>query len=287
METIKIAIIGYGFVGKAVAHGFDNDHVEQILIDPLLGTSIEELKGEDITASFVCVPTPMNADGSIDASIVQNTIDYLTENVSGMIILKSTVVPSIIADINRQENPHRHRFVYNPELLTERNANNDFVNPIMHVFGCNSEATANQITDLYETYSNCSPCPIHIMTPEEASFVKYGINSFLATKVAWFNQYYELIQKFGLDYETIIKAIGADNRVSSSHTNVPGPDGRFGFGGACFPKDTNALLAMANNMNSDLSILDSAVVYNNKVRSQYELDSRELAQNVSYKKDVA
>src|SRR5690554_5594772 len=102
METIKIAIIGYGFVGKAVSYGFNNVHVEQIIIDPMLGTSIEELKGEDITASFICVPTPMGADGSINASIVQNTIDYLTENVSGMIILKSTVVPSIIAEINDQ-----------------------------------------------------------------------------------------------------------------------------------------------------------------------------------------
>src|SRR5690554_5540923 len=107
METIKIAIIGYGFVGKAVAHGFDTDFVEQILIDPILGTSIEQLKDQDITASFICVPTPMGNDGSINSSIVTNTIDYLTENVSGMIILKSTVVPSIIADINEQENSHR------------------------------------------------------------------------------------------------------------------------------------------------------------------------------------
>lgn len=285
METIKIAIIGYGFVGKAVAHGFDTDYVEQILIDPILGTSIEQLKDQDITASFICVPTPMGNDGSINSSIVTNTIDYLTENVSGMIILKSTVVPSIIAEINDQENSHR--FIYNPEFLTERNANDDFVNPIMHVFGCNNEVAASHIVNLYESYSKCAPCPIHIMTPEEASFVKYGINSFLATKVAWFNQYYELIQKFGMDYETIIKAIGTDDRISKGHTQVPGPDGRFGFGGACFPKDSSALLAMVDRMNNDLSILDSAVAYNNKVRAQYELDSRELAQNVSYKKDVA
>lgn len=285
METIKIAIIGYGFVGKAVAHGFNHPGVKQIHIDPMLGTSIEQLKDEDIHASFVCVPTPMGNDGAINASIVKNTIDYLMEYVPGMIILKSTVVPTIIQDINGSYGAHR--FIYNPEFLTERNANDDFVNPIMHVFGCNNEVAANHVEALYANYSNCAECPIHVMSPEEASFVKYGINSFLATKVAWFNQYYEMIDSLGFEYNTVINAIGTDDRVSSGHTAVPGPDGKFGFGGACFTKDTAALVSLTDTMNIDMSILSSAVTYNNQVRAQYELDSREKEQNVNYKRKVA
>jgi len=281
MDKIKIAVIGYGFVGKAVAHGFDTEHVEQIHIDPILGTSIEDLKDQNIFASFVCVPTPMGEDGSINASIVKNTIDYLIEEVPGLIILKSTVVPSIIREINDSDGAFR--FIYNPEFLTERNANQDFVEPIMHVFGCNDDYAAHQVQALYDNYSKCEEAPVHVMTPEEASFVKYGINSFLATKVSWFNQYHKFITDFGANYETIIKAIGTDDRVSSGHTKVPGPDGRYGYGGACFTKDCNALISLTKKQNVNMSILETAVEYNDDVRSQYELDDREKEQNVSYK----
>jgi UDPglucose 6-dehydrogenase len=280
MNKICIAVVGCGFVGKAVAHGFDNELVDQIHIDPILGTSIEQLKDQDITATFICVPTPMGESGKINASIVTNTIEYLMENVSGLIILKSTVVPSIIKTINEMDGSHR--FVYNPEFLTERNANQDFVNPFMHVFGCNSELIAMHIENLYTQFSNCNPCPIKVVEPEEAAFIKYGINSFLATKVAWFNQFYELTQKFDLDYDKISSAIGTDPRITESHTKVPGPDGKRWFGGPCFSKDVTALLNMAQDMDSNLSILQTAINENAIGRSQYEMCDREIAQNINF-----
>jgi UDPglucose 6-dehydrogenase len=99
----------------------------------------------------------------------------------------------------------------------------------------------------------------------EASLVKYSINSFLATKVAFFNQLYDLCKVSGADYNLVRQIIAHDSRIGNSHT-VVGFDGDRGFGGACFPKDTNALLEYANKAQQPLTILDAAVEYNKTIR---------------------
>lgn len=276
MRKLKLAVVGHGFVGTAVDSGFNDELCEKMIIDPNYDTSITDLPTNWPDLTFVCVPTPMGDDGSIDSSIVDATLFYLLENVSGLIVLKSTVIPSIIKQYEHYEN-----FIYNPEFLTERNAKYDFKFPFMHVFG-GKPSNCDLLKAYYDRFSHCLPCDVYSMTPMEASFVKYGINSFLATKVSWFNQFYDLVQTMDCDYNTIIDAIGADARVSSGHTKVPGPDGRRLFGGACFTKDTNALMAFSKAMQSELTILEEAITVNNVGRSQYELDDREKAQNVSY-----
>lgn len=277
---IDIAIVGYGFVGKAVSHGFNRENVRQTIIDPYhpMGQDISVLKDKNIKATFICVPTPMGENGVIDANIVEDVMEYLNENVSGLKILKSTVIPDIIAKFANDE-----KFVYNPEFLTERNANDDFINGIMHIFGCSNEDVANEMQVLYHNYSNCNiAMPMHVMTPIEASLVKYGINSFLATKVAWFNQFYDLVNQYGSDYDHIINAIGCDSRVSASHTKVPGPDGQRGFSGACFPKDTAAIYSAAKKNNIELSILKEAIIYNQVLKNNDQIDARANEQNVSF-----
>ena len=270
----SIAIVGYGFVGKAVEHGFTCFDNKLQLIDPILGTDVNDVD-PDTDASFVCVPTPFGEDGSIDASTVISVVAKLALKTNGLIIIKSTVIPSIVKELSDKYD----RVVYNPEFLTERNALHDFVNPPMHIFG-GSDSSTDALYKLYKESSKCKPCPVHKMTAQDASFVKYGVNSFLATKVMWFNQFKELIDGNGSDYDTVISAIGADARIHSSHTMVPGEDGRLGFGGACFPKDTNAFSAFGNGA---MSILDLVIEENNKIRSQYELDEREKVQKVVYK----
>ena len=270
----NIAIVGHGYVGKAVEYGFNTRKNKLTLIDPALyGNSVEDIDKCDI--AFVCVPTPFGADGSIDASIVIDVTNKLIENTTGLIVIKSTVIPSIVKKLSEENS----RVIYNPEFLTERNALEDFVNPPMHIFGGESKATET-LQELYEKYSRCKPAPVYHMSAQDAAFVKYGINSFLATKVMWFNQYKELIDYHGADYDSIISAVGTDPRISHSHTQVPGPDGRCGFGGACFPKDTNALASFAGQ--DHLSILKLVISENNNIRSQYELDDREKEQKVVY-----
>ena len=116
------------------------------------------------------------------------------------------------------------------------------------------------------------------MTGEEASFVKYSINTFLAMKVTFFNQLYDVIGETNANFATIIKAIGADDRIGPSHTKVPGFDGKQGYGGACFPKDVSAFTKYSNK----LTLLEKCVIINNDYRSQYELDNREIEQHVDY-----
>jgi len=273
---MKIAIIGHGFVGKAVDYGFPSDMCEKFIVDPKGGMQIEDIVDEAIDFSFVCVPTPMGHKGSIDSSIIENVVNFLKKNVSGTIIIKSTVTPDIIDKIFSGE--YKERLVYNPEFLTEKSANEDFVNPTMHVFGGSPQVT-NKVEELYKFYSLCKPCPTYHMSAVDASFVKYGINSFLATKVLWFNQFYDVVTSQHGNFGKIVSAITGDPRVGRSHTTVPGFDGKRGFGGACFPKDTSALL---NYAGESMTVLAEVIKANNNYRKNYESDSRELEQNIVF-----
>ena len=270
----KIAIIGHGFVGKAVDYGFSNPKVEKKIFDPIYGTTSEDIKnlkdwGPNLT--FVCVPTPMGDDGDIDSSILDEVMENL-KDIKTLIVIKSTVTPTII-DRYRQTN-----VVYNPEFLTERSACEQFVNPEFHIFG-GTEQACQELDELYEKYSLCTPCMTYYLNKAEASFVKYAINSFLATKVTFFNQLYDACNKYGqVNFNKVIKAVGADDRVSISHTKVPGFDGKQGYGGACFPKDTFAF----SQFSDKLTLLRKAIEINNEYRSQYERDDREKEQNIQF-----
>lgn len=273
---MKVAIVGYGFVGKAVSYGFTGCH--QMKIDPFhFDNDVADLVEWNPDVTFVCVPTPMAEDKSIDASIVKDVVDFLKDNVVGLIVIKSTVTPDNLTLIRTGANADR--IIYNPEFLTERNAQEDFINPRMHVLGGEYSMT-KKLQEIYEQYSLCKPCPVYHMTPEEASFVKYGINCFLATKVLWFNQFYDIVEGAGAsNFTKVINAISEDERVGGSHTRVPGFDGKRGYGGACFPKDTTALVNTYKHM---FPLLEKVIEENNKYRAMYDKDEREIAQGVKY-----
>lgn len=275
-KKIKMAIVGHGFVGSAVDYGFPDSNCTKTIIDPKYGTKVSDLT-DDIELAFVCVPTPMGKDASIDASILVTAVNDLLTYTTGMIVIKSTVIPSIVGDLAK--NP---RIIYNPEFLTEKAANEDFVNPIMHVFGGTSENT-EKLEKIYTKYSSCKPCPVYHMTAEEASFVKYGMNSFLASKVLWFNQFHDIIDQHGGNYATIIKAIGTDSRIGSSHTMVPGHDGRKGYGSACFAKDVPAFIKFAESIGKDFTVLKEVAIVNQNIRNSYgEPLPREKEQHVCF-----
>lgn len=265
---IKIAVVGHGFVGKAVDYGFSTPSVDKIIIDPKYGNSIADIPAT-VDAVFVCVPTPMGNFSIIDEVIEELTKRKLTD--VSTVVIKSTVPPNILSKYSRSG------VVYNPEFLREANANEDFVNPPMHVFGGQYQKV-KKLERLYKRYSLCKPCPIFKVSIEEASVIKYTINSFLATKVMFFNQIYQMSQDNNLDFNKIINAVGSDPRIGQSHTRVPGFDGKFGFGGACFPKDTLAFI----EYNDNLTVLAEAVARNNEIRKVYKLDPREEEQKVVY-----
>ena len=272
--SINIAIVGHGYVGKAVEHGFSTRLVTKHIVDPIYGSTLDDLKGKvRLDAAFVAVPTPFGKDGKIDASIVKEVVRELAY-FGCPIVIKSTTTPDVVEELYFEN----EMVVFNPEFLTEKNALHDFINPPMHVLGGNRKYT-NKILELYESHSQCTPCPVYHMTAKEAAFVKYGINSFLATKVLWMNQFKDIVDQHNGKYNVIANAIGSDPRIGHSHTQVPGPDGRKGYGGACFPKDTNAFSTFALGQ---FTVLDEVIQSNNKYRKQYELDDREKEQKVNY-----
>lgn len=264
----KILIIGHGFVGQAVDYGFSHPKIEKTIIDPKYGTNLDNIDTALFDCAFVCVPTPMGDGGDIDSSIINDTLAKI--NNAKLVVVKSTVPPHIVTKWPAQ-------VVYNPEFLTEKSANEQFVDPPFHILGGDEWAT-EKVENLYTKYSLCSHCPSYHMTREEASFVKYTINTFLAMKVTFFNQLYDVVGETNANFATIIKAVAADTRIGSSHTKVPGFDGKQGFGGACFPKDVSAFTKYSNK----LTLLEKCIIINNDYRSQYELDNREIEQHVDY-----
>lgn len=269
---LKVGIVGHGFVGKAVDYGFPD--AKKSIVDPIYDTTIDQLVDFEPDVTFIAVPTPFGDGGKINSIHVENAVKFLVANCSGLIVIKSTVTPDIVRSLSSISD----RVIYNPEFLTERNANFDFVNPPMHIFGGDYEQ-CEELEKIYQEFSGCAPCPVYFMSAEEASFVKYGINCFLASKVLWMNQFYDVVQNFGgVHFETIAGAMMSDDRIGTTHMQVPGPDGRRGYGGACFPKDTNAFVNFAKTF----STLETVVKENNKYRSKYELDEREKAQHVEY-----
>lgn len=270
-NKLKLAIIGHGFVGKAVDYGFNNPNIKKYIIDPKYNTDIKSLTTEAIDIAFVCVPTPMADDGSIDTTILESVVKYLQ---CKYIVIKSTVTPDIIHKLFTTY----FNIIYNPEFLTEKSANEDFVNPIMHIFGGDYKNTLH-LENIYKEFSSCKPCPVFHMSVIDASFVKYGVNTFLASKVLWFNQFYDIIEKFGGNYGKIIGAITTDSRIGKSHTTVPGYDGKRGFSGACFPKDTVAFYKFTNN---NFTVLKEVILRNQDYRLNYSLDDREKMQNIKF-----
>lgn len=276
----KIAIVGHGFVGKATDAGFINS-VEKFIVDPYLGTTVDDLQKFKPEIIFICVPTPMGDDGSQDYSIVQNVVSELKEKCTDAIkVIKSTVLPSILRKLHDIDS----KVIYNPEFLREKHADDDFINSDMIIFG----GDRNISEKVSKAYLDCSKCKTknHIFTDlETASIIKYSINTFLATKVIFFNEMFEIFNKLGLNdsWEDVIKIISMDKRIGSSHMDVPGHDGRKGFGGACFPKDSLALAKYSLDLDQKMNLLTKAIKINNKIRSSYvELDERESIQNVSF-----
>lgn len=279
MSNLNVAVIGAsGFVGNAVSHGFIRTNLFRI--DPRLGTSITDILDKDIHVAFICVPTPMGDSGQINASIVVEVLEQLSVMTNTLIVLKSTVTPDIVGQFAAKYD----NFIYNPEFLTERNAVDDFIFPIMQVFG-GSRTNTDKLEQIYNDASNCRSSRVFHMSAKEAAFVKYGINTFLATKVLFWNQFFDICQLSDVEYENIIQAIGYDPRINKSHTMVPGPDGRRGSAGPCFAKDVPALIRYSQKLDYDFSVLNNAWNANCDYRNSYDTPmDREIEQHITFKK---
>lgn len=247
-------IIGYGFVGRAVGNALQTKH-RTLIVDPkFTENKISDFLESD--AAIVCVPTPGD---DCDITEVLNVIEQIPVNVP--VLIKSTVTPERLAQIIVQF--PEHKICYSPEFLRAVNSDKDFATQKFMIIG--GDDPNHFWRTLFQTvlldcklYFECSFA--------EASMAKYTVNSFLATKVAFFNQIYDMCKENGADYEIVRQMISHDARIGGSHTLVPGLDGIRGFGGACFPKDTKSFLEYSKNLNKPITILEETVKYNDKIR---------------------
>lgn len=269
---INIGIIGYGFVGQAVANGFQaasNGKDTILWYDKYKdGSSLEKtIKNSEFI--FVCLPTPMRQDESgIDLSIFEEMIPQITkytDNTDKIIVIKSTVTPGTTVKFEKLF--PKSKFCFNPEFLTEANFLDDFINAERTVIGSNNDLVLRRAAVIFkQRFPNSK---LFLTDPTTAETVKYFANAFLSLKVTFANYFYDYCQKLGIKYEEVKKMAAADHRIGDYHLEVTT---LRGFGGKCFPKDLVAIMGEFKKMGVDISLLETMWEYNKKIRKVHDWD---------------
>lgn len=246
--VMKIGIIGFGIVGHAIKHAFDGN-ADFYISDPKLN---EFSNGIDVVYAmsdfiFVCVPTPMTGveGGKINPTIINSVMEELNDlsksiqrDVKPVICIKSTVTPDLLKKY--EEEYTNLRITMSPEYLTEANYLDDMINMRALVVGGKKEDTS-EIVKLFDEHSNCKkPYPIGECDLIASGVLKYMENCFLGLKVTFMNQMYQVLRESGSNdtWENVGKCFHLDKeRMGTSHWQVPGPDGDFGYGGKCVTSD--------------------------------------------------
>ena len=265
---MKLGIIGNGFVGNAIAHAFIP--VMEVKIydkDPnkCFNTLQDVVNDSDVV--FVSVPTPMNSDGVIDLSIVESVFEDIEkcrqESSEAVFVLKSTVVPGTTRKLKKKH--PALPIAFNPEFLTERTSKLDMLTQARIILGGNKKYT-NEVKSLFiQRFMNRTIIETDTVTAE---LVKYMNNTFFATKVSIINEFKLLSDKIGANWQDAMYGFSSDHRIGDSHLHVPGPDGKLGYGGTCFPKDVNALLKFAEKNKITLNTIMGGWITNLHVRPE-------------------
>jgi UDP-glucose 6-dehydrogenase len=266
---MKIAIIGHGTVGKAIAQAYcslnkvfviDKHYSGLVKSDGTFLELNEEIENCDI--GFVCLPYEDSSDGEILLSAIARL-----NRCCRFVVLKSTV------DFEFLRTLEDSKVLLMPEFLTEKNSLEDYKRQTQFIV---SNSTP-EFEDCFRKLHYWNVLEFTSVNRAQAALIKLFRNAFLASKVALFNQFYEIVcasiggptEASNLVWQQIQQAICLDPRIGKSHSNVPGPDGKLGFGGTCFPKDLKLLLDLGKIEGADTSMLKSVEVFNNNIR---ELD---------------
>ena len=263
-----IGIVGQGFVGNAVYQRWKKYYdIETYDLDENKSTSSLHNLVMMCDTIFVCLPTPMKKNGECDLSILESSlfdINTLTEfegKGNKTIIIKSTIPPGTTQQLNKD---YKYlNILFNPEFLTERNAEEDYNNQNRIIIG----GPRPQSTNVVRLFSKVFPKARIIKTNSTyAEMVKYMTNAFLSTKVSFANEIYQLCNEVGADYDKVVEYATLDERLGKSHWMVPGHDGDFGFGGHCFPKDLSALIHLSDKLGTINNVLHATQDTNDEVR---------------------
>jgi UDPglucose 6-dehydrogenase len=242
MAVKSVGVVGCGFVGSAIAKGFQHfADVRAFDIDENKAThSLEDTIKSDVV--FVCLPTPMKTvNGSeADLSIMEKFFSDVGElkGVKSIFVIKSTVPIGTTKSLN--EKYPKLKIVHSPEFLTARTANIDFITPSRNIVGGYDKKSVEVVKSLYE--ERFPGVPAFSMTANESEMVKYVCNCFYATKVLFFNEMLLLAESEKLNWDNIMQGVLSSGWISHMHTNVPGHDGQRGVGGTCVLPDAEVLV---------------------------------------------
>lgn len=261
MKKYKVGVLGNGFVGESQAFAFSPTTDLRIYdVDPLKATHTKE-EVDECDFIFVCVPTPMYKDGSQDLSYIEKVFEQAVEG--PIYIIKSTVLPGTTKELS--EKYTKINIVFSPEFLTERTAKLDMLTQARIIFGGPRQHT-RKVRDLFEQrFMNRNIIETDSTTAE---LIKYMNNTFFATKVSIMNEFKRLSDAIGTDWETALYGFASDGRIGDSHLHVPGPDGRHGYGGTCFPKDVNAIIKFGDKYNAPMNTIAAGWKTNLEVRPE-------------------
>ena len=275
MKKFKVGIIGNGFVGEAISFAFSS--VSDVYIydtNPL--KNIDDLESvHNCDFVFVCVPTPMFKDGSQNLSCVNSVFEKASN--TPLYIIKSTVIPGTTDQLSLKY-PNL-KIIFSPEFLTERTARLDILTQSRIILGGDLTLTkkAKYLFDQRFKINNV------IQTDSKtAEITKYMNNSFFATKVSIMNEFKLLCDKIGANWDDALRGFVSDGRIGDSHLNVPGHDGKLGYGGTCFPKDVNALLFFSKKYGIELNTIFGGWKTNLKVREEKDWEDKE-GRSVTFK----
>jgi len=265
-NAFEIGVVGQGFVGSAIFEGLKNFYVVRTFdIDESKCNNTHEdvcLKSDII---FVCIPTPMRASGECDTRLLEDVVKKIHDACSGknkpVLVLKSTIPPGTTERIGKNSAPDLD-VCFSPEFLTEANSFDDFKNQTRIIIGGPRPSTGL----IKQMFRKAFPTiPIIKTGTKTAEMVKYFTNCFLASKVTFANQMYDICRSSEIDYDKVCEYALYDARIGKSHLAVPGPDGDRGFGGHCFPKDLEAMIyyACQNDVNPNFlnQVVDSNDLY--------------------------
>lgn len=262
---ITIAYIGYGFVGKS-CHAAFSGNTNTIIIDPKYSTlTIDDLKVNIPDVAFVSVNAPTLDDRTVDSSIIHNIFSKLAAiDYKGIVVLKSTVPYETVLALSVKFK--KLSFVYSPEFIREAFWEYDALHPNMVVFG-GPHRLCETIHGIYLDHSLIKETSYEITGFKNAVFLKYAINAFLASKVVFMNQLrllYDDMHPGWNNWNQLAGLLSEDPRIGETHLQVPGPDGQYGYGGSCFPKDVKAMIGF--DKEGRLTVLREVELANTQLR---------------------
>jgi len=270
---MRIGVIGYGTVGKAVVHTFLKKGVDCIFYDKFVkcDATLAQLC-ETCELIFLALPTP-EKDNAYDLSALLDVLGFLSDHdYNGVVLIKSTLLPGTTLSLHTRFS--NLSLIHNPEFLTARTAQYDFEHPKQIILGVINRIKLDTVDVVCDFFTVFFPdTPIQICTSSESECTKIMCNAFYASKIQIFNEFYKYAaSKPGMDFDIIKKNMLNQGWINPMHTQVPGHDHQFSFGGACLPKDTTALLGHMKYMNTPHLVLDAVL----REREQMRFDENTI-----------